>query len=298
MVMNQSTKRLSFPENAVVADDTFLTLQVSRGKTNFPHRPVTAPRFAIGAGSGCDMVLGDPNVPAIHTILLVEGGCVIAEAVAQTPLLKVNGNVISTAILEDGDELTIGGFHFAIHLNHEAIARTLESDTQTPLDLQDLESECELDDSELSAAELVDRLESEMSLVDQFERQIQTGQAALLQSAINRNTHRESTTGPSHSAISPRHIIHSKHKLRGPRSPRHIEADERVVDEFERVRMELEDFSADLEQRIHQVNHREDNIDAATKELAEAQNKLVAQLGLLLEQIAAQQPADAPRAIA
>ncbi|WP_339909760.1 FHA domain-containing protein [Symmachiella dynata] len=296
--MNQSTKRLTFPENAVVTGDTFLTLQVSRGKTNFPHRPVTVPRFAIGAGSGCDIVLGDPNVPALHTILLVEGGCVIAEAIAHSPLLKVNGNVVKTAILEDGDVLTIGGFQFAIQLNHEAIAQTLESDSQTALDLQDLESECELDDGELSAAELVDRLEAEMALVDQFERQIQTGQAALLQSAINRNTQRESSTDPVHSAIAPRHIIHSKHTLRGPRSHRHSEADERVVDEFERVRMELEDFSADLEQRIHQVNHREDNIDAATKELAEAQNKLVAQLGLLLEQIAAQQPADAPRAIA
>lgn len=296
--MNQSTKRLTFPKNAVVAGDTFLTLQVSRGKTNFPHRPVSVPRFAIGAGSGCDIVLGDSNVPALHTILLVEGGCVIAEAIAHSPLLKVNGNVVKTAILEDGDVLTIGGFQFAIHLNHEAIAQTLESDSQTSLDLQDLEREFEFDDGELSAAELVDRLESEMALVDQFERQIQTGQAALLQSAINRNTHRESSTDPMHSAIAPRNVIHSKHTLRGPRSRRNIEADERVVDEFERVRMELEDFSTDLEQRIHQVNHREDNIDAATKELAEAQNKLVAQLGLLLEQIAAQQPADVPRAIA
>ena len=176
--------------------------------------------------------------------------------------------------------------------------RTLESASQTSSDLHELEGESEFDDTELSAKELVNRLESEMAQVDQFERQIQTGQAALLQAAINRNTCRELPPEFSRPALPSHTVIHNRQTLRGPRSRSHFEADDRFVDEFERVRLELEDFSTDLEQRIQQVNHREDNIDAATKELAEAQNKLVAQLGMLLEQIASQQTTDVPRAIA
>ncbi len=298
VVINQASKRLAIPATVAFGNDTFLTLHVSRGQTKFPHRPVTVPRFVIGSGSGCDIVLGDAHVPLIHTILLVDGGRVIAETVARSPLLKVNGNVVGTAILEDGDALAIGGFQFVVRLNHEAIARTLESTAHDHIALDELEDEPIVDAADLSAAELVDCLEAEMNQVEQLERQIQTGQAGLLQAAIDRNTRRDRPLDISRGSNPARGMIHGGHGLRGPRSRRHFEPDDRFVDEFERVRTELEDFSMDLDQRLQQVHRREDNIDAAAKELAEAQNKLVAQLGTLLEQIAMQQTEEEPRAIA
>ena len=95
VVTNQSTKLLSFPHYTTFPDNAYLTLQVSRGRTRFPHRPVTVSRFTIGSGSGCDMVLGDAQIPPIHTILIIDGGRVLVEALTQAPLLKVNGNVDS-----------------------------------------------------------------------------------------------------------------------------------------------------------------------------------------------------------
>lgn len=244
------------------------------------------------------MVLGDAQIPPIHTILIVDGGRVLVEALTQSPLLKVNGNVVGTAILEDNDELSIGGFQFVVHLNHEAIAQTLEVFPDVNADVVTLEDQAAIDPTELSAAELVELIEAEQSQIDRFERQLQTGQAALLRAAVDRNTRREGTDEIIEPVSAPHHTFHTSHALPGPNRRRTVKTDERFVDEFERVRMELEDFSLDLEQRLEKVNHREDNLDAAAKELADAQNKLVAQLGTLLEQIAAQQNETEPRAIA
>src|SRR4029077_10738480 len=78
-----------------------LVLEVTRGVTRFPRRPVTHPRFLIGAGSTCDLRLGGEGIPALHSLITVSGRDITLEAIAAEPALRVNGRVVQTAILHD-----------------------------------------------------------------------------------------------------------------------------------------------------------------------------------------------------
>lgn len=244
------------------------------------------------------MILGDSQIAPVHSLLLIESGRVTVEAIAHEPLLKVNDKVVRTATLENDDSLSIGGFQFRVRLNPEMIAQTLESYPDIPLDVEELLEREEKGLAELSAADLVERIEAEQTQIERYERQIETGKAALLQAALNRNTCRERLPVIPGSSAAARYKIHGSHATPAPMVPLPTGEDDQVVDEFERVRSELEDFSQDLEARLQRVNARENNIDAAARELAEAQMKLVGQLGLLLDQIATQPSKEEPRQIA
>ena len=85
-----------------------LVLEVTKGHTRFPRRPVTHPRFLIGAGSTCDLRLGGEGMPALHSLITVSGRAITLEAIAATPALRVNGRVVQTTVLHDGDVIGVG----------------------------------------------------------------------------------------------------------------------------------------------------------------------------------------------
>ncbi|MEZ6055879.1 MAG: FHA domain-containing protein [Planctomycetaceae bacterium] len=157
-------------------------LEVARGRTRYPRRPVTQSRFLIGAGSNCALQLGGEGVPFLHSMMLTEPGRISIESFVPSPPLTINGETVRSAELHDGDLLAIGEFEFNIHIDASAIGREVSA----PLTGEDSGEELLFDDedlSELSAAELVNRLELEMDDIDEFEESCRSGVAALLDAA-------------------------------------------------------------------------------------------------------------------
>ena len=153
-------------------------LEVRRGKTNAPQRTVRSDRYLIGAGSNCQLQLGGEDIPILHSVLLVEEQGAHIDALVEQPVLLVNGAPRRTADLQDGDIFAIGKFEFAVHVPQPA-----ESGSAEPLDSEDdLDPETEEMES-LTAAELVERIEREQSLVDAFQDARYAGARALLQAA-------------------------------------------------------------------------------------------------------------------
>src|SRR5438445_6580351 len=85
-----------------------LVLEVTRGRTRFPRRPVTSPRFLIGAGSTCDLRLGGERMPALHSMITLSGREITLEAIAAEPALTVNGRLVQTTNLHDSDAIDVG----------------------------------------------------------------------------------------------------------------------------------------------------------------------------------------------
>src|SRR5690349_7584916 len=47
-------------------------IEIHRGRTEFPSRPIGLQQFLIGAGVECDLRLGGTQMPAVHSRLFVE----------------------------------------------------------------------------------------------------------------------------------------------------------------------------------------------------------------------------------
>src|SRR5579871_217763 len=93
-----------------------LTLEICRGRTRFPQRPVAGPRFFIGSGEGCDLRLGGDILPSIHSLIQTRADGIWLEAVAENPPLLLNGHITKGEWLRDGDLLEIGPFQLVAHV--------------------------------------------------------------------------------------------------------------------------------------------------------------------------------------
>ena len=62
--------------------DTHLVLEICRGRTDHPLRPVQSPRFLIGSSPRCDLRLGGAEIPPLHTLIFVDGADIWVEAMA------------------------------------------------------------------------------------------------------------------------------------------------------------------------------------------------------------------------
>lgn len=181
-------------------------LEINRGRTPFPYRPVLGRRFLIGSAPCCDLCLGSGAVPQLHSLLHVSAEEVVVEAVVEQPELKINGEIRQTAVLADGDRIEIGRFELVARISpptaagEQARAETAFAAAQeeSPLTVfAPLEStveaaeEAEIIDpgeglEELSAEELVDLIEREEEEVRRFEERLQAGAEALLEAVANR----------------------------------------------------------------------------------------------------------------
>lgn len=169
---------------------TGMWLEIRRGKTNFPLRPISGDRFLIGAGSHCHLQLGGEHVPMLHSLLVIQGESASLEAVVSEPPLLVNGEVCRLVELSDEDAVTIGDFEFVFHrlLSSEPQAQVAVTEVSVPFEVDQL--------AKFSAAELVSRLEQEVGTIDDYETRRELGAAALLDAALR---HGEGT----HPAIVP-----------------------------------------------------------------------------------------------
>lgn len=244
-VLPYADGRLSSPELQPT-----IWVEVARGRTRYPRRPVDGDRFLIGGASNCHLQLGGDNIPFLHSMLQVERGQVTIEAFVRHPELRVNGHPVRSSNLCDGDSISIGPFELTLHLQATLETCTSEADlAPIPLDLEDAAAESP---EALSAAELVARIESADSEVETFERAQRTGAAALLDAI------------------------------------RFVDADESAVDAGP-VLHELQSLSDDLVTRLETLRQRERSQVERADLLLSAQDRLAEQLRLAAESLAQEQ---------
>jgi hypothetical protein len=92
-------------------------LEIIRGLARHRIRPVRVPVFLIGSAGDCDLVLGDPDFPEVHTYLFVTAGGVSARHLGAGAPLLVDGRIARSAVLHDGDVLASGPYEFRIRID-------------------------------------------------------------------------------------------------------------------------------------------------------------------------------------
>ena len=274
------------PEHVASDASPHLILEICRGRTEFPRRPVLADQFMIGAGRNCDLHLGGDEMPTLHSILSVNGDGVQLEAVASRPPLIVNGEVRREAALIDGDHIQIGGIEFVVHKTPclGTVAATADHTLSSEVMVYETDSEFRADHtaidaadgtpdlSELSASELVELIEQDEELVADFENGRESGAEALLEAVLQRAE-----------------VILTEQE-------QHDAAGD--VDEVEFVLNQLHEMAAELEQRSERLSRREADYATAAETLLDAQRSLAVQLETLLGQINTRDEAAPPRAVA
>ncbi|GAB4143808.1 MAG: hypothetical protein Tsb009_15180 [Planctomycetaceae bacterium] len=162
-----------------------LLLEVSRGRTQFPHRPIKTGKFLIGQGRGCDLRIGGEAMPPLHSVIHHEQGRYRLEQIGESPELRINGVATSSAILRNGDRIEIGPLEFIARF----INTNVDLNTQSPPQNQHIPveevlaqaSDCQEEDLDaLSAEQLIDLIEQEQKAVEEFEARTHLGEMGLL----------------------------------------------------------------------------------------------------------------------
>ncbi len=151
-------------------------LKITRGKTKFPFRAIESDRFLIGAGNCCQLQLSAENIPMVYAIVhQVQGGYQI-EALHSEPPMLVNGTKQQFAILQAGDRLSLGAYEFEFLIDQaEHVLRATQEEAKETASQPILTEPRTLIPSvptkidELTASELVSRIEKELELIDQLE---------------------------------------------------------------------------------------------------------------------------------
>jgi predicted component of type VI protein secretion system len=144
-------------------------LEILRGRAKNSLRDVATPAFLIGAAADCDLVLGDPQFPEVHSYLLLSEKGVILRHLGFQPETAVNGEIVAQATLVDGDRIRTGPYEFQVHLGKP---QSKPGDREEPAR------------PDASARE-VDRVEEEvvvgevMALVDQIRTELRPARARL-----------------------------------------------------------------------------------------------------------------------
>lgn len=292
------------PDLSVVSADTeaatsdlaapFLVLEIRRGRTGYPARPVYTRDFLIGSGPDSDLRLGGEDIPLAHTLLSVNDHEILAQWLGESPSLLVNGKPVQESALRDGDRIEIGRFEFIVHrllteLASEESAREpnhnpSESVTIETADLLHLlaqaKDEVPAEDlAELSANELLELLEAEQNSVVEFDDAVAQAEAALLHAVaeVAENLIEESDAPP--------------HQI-APSTP---SDDAEILDELERVIQQLSGFSSELELRAKRIAAEEATQAEAAELLLDAQRELASQLEQFHKQMSQNQDHSEPK---
>lgn len=242
--------------------DGALFFQVTRGHTRHPRRPIIRNRFLIGSGEWCDLRLGG-SMPVLHSVLRVDGASVWLEAVVDAPPLHVNGRAIGSAELTDGDEISIGAFSLKLcdarDVQHEALMKPIDIE-----ELLGLERDEEVDVSELSAAELIQRIERDEQLVEEFEKRRDLGSAALLERLEQELDSESAQAEPEGTTLQVlRELQSAMSELNELANELKHRSDEMSGEEFSQATSSLLDFQQDVVGRLDSVLGQIDRLDQA-----------------------------------
>jgi hypothetical protein len=280
----------------------FLELEICRGKTVYPTRPVCSRNFLLGSGPSCDLRLGGDDIPLAHTVLIVSDDDVFAQWLCESPPLLVNGKAVHETVLCDGDRIGIGRFEFIVHC---ILAETAAEDRPVPT-AADLPASRDLETSallrflaqakadgtsenlaEMSASDILDVLESEQDSVDRFEEAVRHAEAALLHAAAQ---HAEDLVDGAEE-----HTQSSAQPNDSQSADDSEPGDPEILDELERVIRQLSGFSSELELRAKRIAAEEATQTEAAEMLLDAQKELASQLERFHEQMSLGQEHPEPK---
>ena len=91
-------------------------LEIVRGRAKNKLRPVSVPAFLIGSAADCDLVLGDSRFPEVYAYLLLKPTGVFVRHLGFVPEMTLNGRMIASSALADGDHIRSGPYEFRIHI--------------------------------------------------------------------------------------------------------------------------------------------------------------------------------------
>ncbi len=247
-----------------------MMLEICRGRTRFPQRPISGPRYFIGSGAGCDLRLGGSDFPAIHSLIQTRENGVWFETLAAAPAARINGELTNGEWLRDGDRIEIGAFQFLAH-----VVPLLPPSAIVDADTGALPDQMEVQVSELSATELADRLDVEMHQVERFQIGRRAGAHALLQALRRRSL------VPDQPAA---RAIPAMPSLPWPTAS--AAAQHEFQADLDRLCKDLEELTSTLERRSETISQREFQFAQAAEALLETQRQLVTQLESALEHAA------------
>lgn len=258
-----------------------LYVEICRGKTKHPKRPVRSRNFLIGSGSDCDLRLGGAEIPAAYAALIAHRGEVRVQWFSEGPELQLNGVGVHEAVLQNGDVIGFGRFAFRVS---DLECQPAEEAPKTPMEAEALgrllstakAAESEADLSELTATELAERLEAEAEQLEEFQAAIRRGEEALLFAAAQRGA-----------ALSEEA---SQQQDDATETEEHLEA--AVLEELERVIRQLNGFSSELDERATRLADQEATQNEAADLLLRAQSELAAQLERFHQHITENQSQD------
>jgi predicted component of type VI protein secretion system len=91
-------------------------LEILRGAARERIRAISSGAFLIGTAADCDLILGDPQFPSVHSCLLRGPSGVTIRHLGFNPELVVNDQPVEYAALQDGDRLGLGRYEFLVHV--------------------------------------------------------------------------------------------------------------------------------------------------------------------------------------
>lgn len=244
-----------------------LVFEVCCGRTEHPLRPVNSSRFLIGSSSRCDLCLGSADVPPLHTMIFVDGSDIWLEAMAPSPVVQVNGRPETSVRLADGDHIRIGQFELVAHV--PAAPSVVDPALEDAVARED----ADLAESELSAAELVERIEAATELVNHFEQRQRLGLEALWNAVAGHQQPLAPAADINNDSVLP---IHGGTQEIEGRAPADLEA----------LVVQLSGVVAELEKRSGVQWRREAGYLDAVSALFETQDRLSRQVEILLHRVA------------
>lgn len=256
------------------------SLEVIHGKTNHPRRPLPPGRLSIGSGRKCWLQLGGAGVPDIHSWLEVGDKEVELYVFEDEPRVQVDGQPVRFALLRGGESLLIGPYEFLIHAEPKPSSREhFGAPHLSPDQIAGIQAEREQQLTEISAAELVDRLDEEMKFVDQHEYGVRSGWKNLLNAV--RNAPEEQQRPAEQNPVATESAESTA-----------------LAEDFERLVAHVEQLTRSLQERTERLSAREAGYGAAAASLLGTQRKLSEQMELLIAALDKQNAAPLHKAIA
>lgn len=96
--------------------DGSIRLEISRGSAHNPVRQIDKPVFLMGTAYDCDLVLGDLQFPEVHAYLFATSQGVRLRHLGDGPIISVDGRVVRSADLRDGDRIRTGSYEFRVSI--------------------------------------------------------------------------------------------------------------------------------------------------------------------------------------
>ncbi|NOX56848.1 MAG: FHA domain-containing protein [Planctomycetes bacterium] len=259
-----------------------VSLRVRRGETQQPERPVNTERFLIGSGPRCHLRL-DGGIPSLHSLIRRDGEEIWIEALASSPPLQVNGQIRRSTLLQNGDRIEIGAFEFEVLVFERPAAAVgvPGSETQRPES-----GDGEKAPGEMTAEELVDEIQRQQAMVEEFETGRKMGADALMQEIIQRAAIAARTVPQALAAVQGLGLGATSHEAgqTGETSGAlPAAAYAAITADFERFLEKLLEYERDLDRRAAKLAEREAQFAQAAAALSSSQEKLAEQIEQLLQ---------------